>query len=416
MSRKTKATAPPPAVASTGCSSLMCCHSLHRRAPPPPRDKDAAAAAEKYWKRVQFLEEEIRRLSKWLAQEERPAPAPVAECAGNSATAKEEGGGGAATECVRSGATAKAMEDNGGSAAAECVRSGATAKAMEDTGGVAADCVRSSAKPVDEAGNVAKAKATVTTTGTKRCDSVGHGGGGGVEQTARLEDGSYLHEVRLPIGRPWERLAVQVSRPVVPQDAASAAEVLDKMTAMRADDLCKFLTQMMPLKDVTGRQNPGEPALRTTRPGSGDDLMEALLLKSMDKMEALVLEGLKIQMASTATATPTATAGQQRQVSKDRMVIVSLMQVRDPMESYGAIGDPMVGLIEASLERKDGKVKLATQGLHVAGISFVNRRKSSDDRCVMWSASLRKCEESRHGAGDGCRCTCVRNPNRVFRR
>ncbi|KAL6655046.1 hypothetical protein ACP70R_005872 [Stipagrostis hirtigluma subsp. patula] len=395
MSRKTTA----PAVASAGCFGLMCCRSLHQRAPPPPRDKDAAAAAEKYWKRVQFLEEEIRRLSKWLAQEERPAPALVAECAGNSATVRqEEGGGGAATEGVTSGGAAKPMEKSGGAAT---------------------ECVRSNAKPGDDGGNAAKAMATATTTTTKRCVSVGHGGGGGgVEETARLEDGSYLHKVRGAIGRPWERLAVQVSRPVVPQDAASAAEVLDKMTAMRADDLCKFLVQMMPLKDVAGRQNPGEPARRTTRPGSGDDLMEALLLKSMDKMEALALEGLKIQMASTATttATATATAGQQRHVGKDRMVIVALMQVRDPNEKYGAIGDPMVGLIEASLERKDGKVKLATQGLHVAGISFVNRRKSSDDRCVMWSASLRKCEESRHGAGDGCRCTCVRNPNRVFRR
>jgi hypothetical protein len=40
----------------------------------------------------------------------------------------------------------------------------------------------------------------------------------------RLEDGGYVREVRRA-GRPWQRLAVQVSRPVVHADAATASEV-----------------------------------------------------------------------------------------------------------------------------------------------------------------------------------------------
>ncbi|XP_062193238.1 uncharacterized protein LOC133896652 [Phragmites australis] len=351
MSRKKP---PAPAVASTGCSGLMSCLSLHRRGPTPnlPRRNDdadgggdAVAAAEQYGKRVQFLEEEIRRLSKWLGQEERLAPA------------------------AESGA--KAREESGNAAAA-------------------------------------------TTTATKRCISVGHGAGG-VQGMVRLEDGSYLHEVRR-VGRPWEWLVVQVSRPVVPEDAASASEVLNKMTTMRAEDLCKFLVQMIPLKDIAGRQNLGKPVRRTARLSSGDDLVEALIFKAMDKLEALVLEGLKIQMASTATDSATAAADRPRHESfgKDCMVYMVLMQVRDPKENYGAIGDPMIGLIEASLERKDDKVKLEMQGPHVAGISFINR-KSSDGRCLMWSASMRQCK-GLHNGGGGCRCNCVRNPNRVFQR
>ncbi|XP_062199871.1 uncharacterized protein LOC133902279 [Phragmites australis] len=384
MSRK-KLPAPAPAVVSTGCSSLMSCLPLHRRGPAAnPRRRndadgggDAVAAAEQYWKRVQFLEEEIRRLSKWVGQEERPAPA---------------------AECVVRG-SAKATEEHG-SAATNNER------------------VRNGAKAREEGGNATVAM----TTSTKRCISVVHGAGAGVEGIVRLEDGSYLREVRR-VGRPWERLAVQVSRPVVPEDAASVAEVLDKMTAMRAEDLCKFLIQIMPLKDIAGQQNPGDPVRRTARLSSGDDLVEALIFKSMDKLEGLVLEGLKIQMASAATDSGTApapvAADRQRHeaVSKDCLVHVVLMQVRDPKERYGAIGDLMIGLIEESLESKDGKVKLEVQGMHVAGISFVNR-KLGVGRCMMWSASLRRCKGSHNGGGGGdcCRCNCVRNPNRVFQR
>uniref|UniRef100_A0A0A9CFA1 Uncharacterized protein n=1 Tax=Arundo donax TaxID=35708 RepID=A0A0A9CFA1_ARUDO len=42
--------------------------------------------------------------------------------------------------------------------------------------------------------------------------------------------------------------------------------------------------------------------------------------------------------------------------------------------------------------------------------------KSSDGRSMMWSASLRQCKGPHNGGGDGCRCSFVRNPNRVFRR
>jgi hypothetical protein len=72
----------------------------------------------------------------------------------------------------------------------------------------------------------------------------------------------------------------------------------------------------------------------------------------------------------------------------------------------------MIGAMDASLEetRKDGGgVKLEVQGMHVAGIRFVNRGSSSDDgsRCVMWSASLRRgiarlrLEQRRRRRGDG---------------
>lgn len=203
-------------------------------------------------------------------------------------------------------------------------------------------------------------------------------------------------------------------------------KVLDKMTMTKAENVCKILLKMMPMKDIAGRQNPGETVLRTARLNSGDDFLEAVLFKAMDKMEGLVLEGLKIQMASTTTDfTTTATVAaadrkrEETTVSKDCIVHVVLIQVRDPKEGYGAIGDPMIGLMEASLERKDGKVKLEMQELHIAGIIFSNRTRG-DGRGMMWSASLRQCKGLYNGGGgdgcDGCRYSYVRNPNRVFQR
>ncbi|CAN6175313.1 unnamed protein product [Urochloa humidicola] len=382
---------PVPAVASTGCSSLMSCLSRHRRGPPPqpapPRGSDAPArrsdaeAAEICRKRVQLLEEEIRRLSLWLGQqEERPVPPPAARCA------------------VRGGAKAR---EQGASAVTERV-------------------IGNDDKAREESGVSATAMVPATTT---RCVRVGHVAAVGVEAIARLDDGSYLREIRRA-GRPWGRLAVQVSRPVVSEDAVSASEVLDKMAAMRADDLCNSLAQMMPLKDITGQEKPGEPVRHraAARLSSGDDLLEAVVIRAMDKLDSSVLEGLKIQMASSATEPSTlvvvgADRGRDEAAAgRDCMVHVVLMQVRDPNERYGAIGDTMVGLVEASLQRKekDAAVKLEMQGVHVAGISLVNRKSSEDGRCVMWSTSLRQCKGP-HG-GDGCRCTCVRNPDRVFKR
>jgi len=190
MSRE-KPPAPAPPVVSTGCSGLMSCSCLsrHRRGPqqpaaPPRRSDDggpgdaAFEVAERCWKRVQLLEEEVKRLS---GHEVRPAPA-------------------GATERVVRGHAAEG-------------------------GGEATDRVGNGAKATAEGGSASTGMGTGTTAAaTGRAASVGHGACCGAQEVVRLEDGSYMREVRR-VGRTWERLAVQVSRPAVPADAASASEV-----------------------------------------------------------------------------------------------------------------------------------------------------------------------------------------------
>lgn len=186
---------PAPAVVSTGCSGFMSCLSRHRRGPQQravprgaavlPRRSDAgggdagAETAEGCWKRVQLLEEEEegKRLS---GHEERPAPG-----------------------------------------APERVARGRAKQDRAERGGEVTDRVGNGAKATAEGGGSVMSMGTAKTTAATMCASAGHG----VQEVVRLEDGSYMREVRRVVGRPWERLAVQVSRPVVPADAASASEV-----------------------------------------------------------------------------------------------------------------------------------------------------------------------------------------------
>jgi hypothetical protein len=133
------------------------------------------------------------------------------------------------------------------------------------------------------------------------------------------------------------------------------------MAAMGADNLCRYLIQSMPLKDIAGRNNPGEPVRRTTAGLSSGNDDDGLVLKGVAKLESLVLEGLKIQI-QIITEQP-ATAAVDRRLERDEAVgkgccrvHAVLMQARDPTERYAAVGDPIIGLIEASLERKDASM------------------------------------------------------------
>lgn len=172
---------PAPPVASTGCSALASCLSFHRRAPPPPGRANVIdgaatattrASAEQYRRRVQLLEEEVRRLGMRLAAD------------------AEHG-----------------RSVNGGAMAAR-------------------DRVSSACSGIGAA--VAN-----------KCVSVG--GHGGVQEMVRLEGGGYLHEIKRVVGMPWERLALQVSQPVVAENAATASEV---------SYLDRYQDPWMPMKSI----------------------------------------------------------------------------------------------------------------------------------------------------------------------
>ncbi|OAY68199.1 hypothetical protein ACMD2_23210 [Ananas comosus] len=230
-------------------------------------------------------------------------------------------------------------------------------------------------------------------------------------ELTRLPDGSYVHEIRR-LGRPWGRLVMQVSPPTVAENASTAFEVIRGMVSMKMEDLCRCLMESMPMRDITGIR-ASEIASRTGLPSCEDNYTEAILLNAMDKMEGLVLEGLRIQMSSSRCESDFL-ARRSKEASSttttdECVVVVVLIQVRDPKEGHGGIGELMIGLIEAKILDVEGK-RFSVSGVHVAGLSFTRRR--IDGRDFLWSASLQSCR----GTESNCCWKYVRNPDRVFAR
>ncbi|RWV95293.1 hypothetical protein GW17_00042087 [Ensete ventricosum] len=220
----------------------------------------------------------------------------------------------------------------------------------------------------------------------------------GHTEMTRLSDGSYLHEIRKP-GRPWGRLVMQVSAPLIAENATAAAEVIRGMASLKRGELCECLHESMPMSNLSGR-HAGEIKGKRVVSGSEEHFVEAVLLGSVEKMEGLALEGLRIQMGGGGRAAAEVAEKKAEAGSKERMVLVMLVQVRDPRENYEAVGEAMIGLIEASAAGEEGSSRLDVQGLHVAGM------KSVQARDLIWSTSLRGCK--------GCCLQYVRNPDRFF--
>ncbi|KAJ8512851.1 hypothetical protein OPV22_003285 [Ensete ventricosum] len=221
-------------------------------------------------------------------------------------------------------------------------------------------------------------------------------------EMARLADGSYLHEIRR-IGRPWGSLVMQVSTPLVEENATTAAEVVCGMASLRRGELWKCLHESMSMSNLSGHQQ-GQIKGKKVIMGSEDHFVEAVLLDSMENMDGLALEGLRIQMGTSGgRAGEVAEKKGKAATRKDRMVLVMMMiQMRDPKENYEAVGEPMIGFIEAAAAAAVGSRRFDVQGVQVAGMKS-SMRGGSYGRDFIWSASLR-----------GCCLQYVRRPNRFL--
>ncbi|CAD5175371.1 unnamed protein product [Musa acuminata subsp. malaccensis] len=230
----------------------------------------------------------------------------------------------------------------------------------------------------------------------------------GRAEMARLADGSYLHEIRR-IGRPWGSLVMQVSTPLIEENATTAAEieqVVCGMASLRRGDLWKCLHESMSMSNLSGHQQ-GQIKGKKVIMGSEDHFVEAVLLDSMENMEGLALEGLRIQMGTSGgRAGEVAEKKGKAATRKDGMVLVMMIQMRDPKENYEAVGEPMIGFIEAAAV---GSRRFDVQGVLVAGMK-PSMRAGCDGRGFIWSASLKGCERS----SSGCCLQYVRHPNRFL--
>lgn len=186
-------------------------------------------------------------------------------------------------------------------------------------------------------------------------------------------------------------------------------QVLRGMASCKREEVCKYLEESMSLQDVSPHRS-GEIRGKKVAEGSEDDFMEALLLSAIDKLESLAMEGLRIQMGNGASGNEVAEENTDKGAiaNKNHVVLVVLIQIRDPKESYEAVGEPMIGLLESAAEEVAAGKRLELQGIHVAGMKCTTA--AADVRDYIWSTSLKGCKELHKSY-----CVhLVRNPNRFF--
>ena len=166
---------------------------------------------------------------------------------------------------------------------------------------------------------------------------------------------------------------------------------------MGIEDLYDCLVESLPMGDIRG-YDISKILKMAVMQGSEEGFMEAIIFSSLEKIERLVMEGLRIHMSSTRRGAMGARKNEKEQ-SKGCAVLLMLIKVRDPEERYETVGDLMVGLIEVSAAEM-GERKHDTEGVHVAGMKCALTRSGCDEY-FMWSVST-----------EGC--CCVRNPDIAF--
>ncbi|KAK9099891.1 hypothetical protein Scep_023321 [Stephania cephalantha] len=242
----------------------------------------------------------------------------------------------------------------------------------------------------------------------------------------RLANG-YLYHMKV-IDKPWGRLAIQVSTPAIlsSEIEPNLSQVLRRMASMGTRDLNKWLLESMPMEDIHGKQVQ-ETEMNSVCKGFGKGFMEGIVMASMEKMEILALEGLRIQMGRKEVTTNQMIFESSDGKTGESILLVMLVQLRDPENEYKNVGSLMVGLVEASVEEGSG---FRIDGVHIAGISNdvdVNEKKKQQSRfmkpiCLddvkslmrqrsgekyLWSMSVKYCDGS-----CSFRCwDCVRNPD-----
>lgn len=155
-------------------------------------------------------------------------------------------------------------------------------------------------------------------------------------------------------------------------------QVLCQMASMTMEDLVNSLFESMPMGNITGCRT-GELRGKPVLVGCEDGFLEAILLDAAEKMEGLVLEGLRIQMGSSTKATKYSRGKERR---RQYLVLLMSIQVKDPKEDNGAVGNFLIGLIEASAAEESGR-RFQIHGVHIAGMKHMKRTSGKDSSGVL---------------------------------
>lgn len=205
---------------------------------------------------------------------------------------------------------------------------------------------------------------------------------GNIDEIVSLKDGNYIKKVRRGLmNKKSQELAIQISVPVSVEEVTTISEVLMSMASMGMDTLIETLIETIPLSNITGCMIDDIRRKSTTR----KEVTEVIIGDAMEMIEELAMEGLKINQ-TTSNRHKRIVPDDTKKKKKDLhqvTVHVMLIQIRDVINHFVEVGNPMIALVALSNgtgDRKETKV----EDVCVAGLTFDD---DFEDDGFIWSFS-----------------------------
>ncbi|KAK9705815.1 hypothetical protein RND81_07G084000 [Saponaria officinalis] len=191
----------------------------------------------------------------------------------------------------------------------------------------------------------------------------------------------------------FRQLSIQISSPahVPPENESNTiSKVLNQMAEMGKEKLMSWLLESMPMTDIS----TNNIHIQNSDTSSPNNVLEAILSSSIESLRDLVTEGLQIQMGAKEVAKwEQVMIKQARKDEKIRdndeasVIMVVIIQARDPNRDYEAINEMMIGLIEARYaENGEDEKGFEIMGVYVAGLVARSRNGDVIHNCL-WCVS-----------------------------
>ncbi|KAL9242263.1 hypothetical protein vseg_016282 [Gypsophila vaccaria] len=198
----------------------------------------------------------------------------------------------------------------------------------------------------------------------------------------------------------FRELSIQISSPaLVPRENGSntVSEVLNQMAEMGKEKLMSWLLESMPMTDISTDNIHEQSHIVNSNASSPSNVLEAILSSSVMAVRDLVTEGLQIQMGVKQVvkweqqvmtkAKEEGRKGEKRcDTDEGSVIMLVIIQARDPSRGYEPINEMMIGLIEARNAENDEENGFDIVGVYVAGLVARSRNGEVIHNCL-WCVS-----------------------------
>ncbi|XP_047329017.1 protein PLASTID MOVEMENT IMPAIRED 1-like [Impatiens glandulifera] len=276
--------------------------------------------------------------------------------------------------------------------------------------------------------------------------------GKGLGCVVQTKDGGYLSALN-PLDIEMDRkdspkLAIQTSKPLV-VSSIGGFELFQRIAGLGFESLSSEIASLMPMDEITGKtaeqvafeglasaiidgrskEGASSTAARTIvavktmatamnigrseristglwNVGEEPISIEEILAFSMQKIEAMTVEALKIQAEMSEEEAPFDVSPLKdnqalasavplekwmtSNSSSSTVTITVITQLRDPMRRYEAVGGPMIAFINAARVNDDGDKRFKIASLHVGGMKVKSRGGGGGGKRSSWDSEKQR--------------------------